>query len=103
MVAILLSILSGLLLTAGFPKPGMFYCSWIALVPLLYAIQGKSGKQAFLFGYLCGLVHSMTCLFWIQHAIYHYGGFSPFLSILVLLLLCCIMAIYPAVFALLGQ
>ena len=47
MGAILLSILSGLLLTAGFPKPAMFYLSWVAFIPLLYAIQSKNGKQAF--------------------------------------------------------
>lgn len=103
MGAILLSILSGLLLTAGFPKPAMFYLSWVAFVPLLYAIRSKNGKQAFALGYVCGLVHSVTCLFWICYAIYHYGGFSVVISYLILLLLCCVMAIYPAVFALLAQ
>ena len=44
MNAILLSILSGLLLTAGFPKPAMFYLSWVAFVPLLYAIREQNGK-----------------------------------------------------------
>ena len=103
MNAILLSILSGLLLTAGFPKPAMFYLAWVAFVPLLYAIRGKTGKQAFALGYICGLVHCLTCLFWIYHAIYHYGGFSTAVSFLFFLLLCCIMAVYPAVFALLAQ
>ncbi|MGA2937952.1 MAG: apolipoprotein N-acyltransferase [Syntrophobacteraceae bacterium] len=101
--AILLSALSGLLLTAGFPKPAMFYLSWVSLVPLLYAVQRKTGKQAFALGYICGLVHSLTCLLWVYHAIYHYGGFSPAVSFLILFLLCCIMAVYPAVFALLAQ
>lgn len=103
MGAILLSILSGLLLTAGFPKPAMFYLAWVAFVPLLYAIRSKNGKQAFALGYICGLVHSVTCLFWIFHAVYHYGGFTPAISFLILLLLCCVMAVYPAVFALLAQ
>ena len=91
------------MLTAGFPKPAMFYLAWVAFVPLLYAIRGKNGKQAFALGYICGVVHSVTCLFWIFHAIYHYGGFSPAISFLILLLLCCVMAVYPAVFALLAQ
>jgi apolipoprotein N-acyltransferase len=103
MTAIFLSALSGLLLSAGFPKPAMFYLAWVSLVPLLYAVQRKTGKQAFALGYICGLLHSCTCLFWIYHAIYHYGGFSTAVSLLVLLLLCCVMAVYPALFALLAQ
>jgi apolipoprotein N-acyltransferase len=103
MNAIFFSVLSGLLLSAGFPKPAMFYLSWVALVPLLHAIRTKNGKEAFALGYICGLVHSLTCLFWINHAIYHYGGFSLPVSFLVLLLLCSIMALYPALFALLAQ
>jgi len=103
MIPILLSILSGLLLSAGFPKPSMFYLSWVAFVPLLYAIQRKTGRQAFALGYICGFVHSLTCLFWIHYAVYHYGGFSTVVSFLIYLLLCCLMAVYPAVFALLAQ
>ncbi|MGO9018379.1 MAG: apolipoprotein N-acyltransferase, partial [Syntrophobacteraceae bacterium] len=103
MNAILLSALSGLLLSAGFPKPAMFYFSWVSFVPLLYAVKGKTGKQALALGYICGLVHSLTCLFWIYHAIYYYGGFSPAVSSLILLLLCSTMAVYPALFAFLAQ
>jgi apolipoprotein N-acyltransferase len=103
MSAIFLSILSGLLLTAGFPKPAMFYLSWVALIPLLIAIRNKTGKQALGLGYVCGMAHCLTCLFWIHHAVYHYGGFSLPLSFTLLLLLCVIMAPYPALFALLAQ
>ncbi len=103
MDAVLLSIASGLLLTAGFPKPGLFYLSWVALVPLLYAVWGKSGKQAFRLGYVCGLVHFFTVLFWIRHAVFHYGGFSQMTALLILFLLCCLMALYPAVFALIAN
>jgi len=91
------------LLSAGFPKPAMFFLSWVAFVPLFYAIRNKTGKQAFGLGFICGLAHSLTCLFWIHHAIYQYGGFSPVASFLVLLLLCSIMALYPAFFALMAQ
>jgi apolipoprotein N-acyltransferase len=81
----------------------MFYFAWVAFVPLLYAIQGKNGKQAFALGCICGLAHSATCLFWIYYAVYHYGGFSTVIAFLVYLLLCCIMAVYPAVFALIAR
>lgn len=99
----LLAILSGLLLTAGFPKPGMYYVSWIALVPLLIVLPGKTCKRAFLLGYLCGLVHFFTVLFWIRHAVYHYGGLPDILAMIILFLLCVILAPYPAVFALIAR
>ncbi len=72
-------------------------------MPLLYATQRKTGSQAFALGYICGLAHCSTCLFWIHHAVYHYGGFSTAVSFLIFLLLCSILAVYPAVFALLAQ
>ena len=103
MYAILLSVLSGLLLSAGFPKPSMFYLAWVAFVPLLHAIRGRTGKRAFALGYICGIAHSLTSLYWIDYAIYHFGGFSFALSCLILLLLCAIMAVYPALFALAAQ
>lgn len=92
--------MSGLLLTAGFPKPAMFYLSWVALVPLLFAVRGKTGREAFFLGYACGFAHFVTVLFWIRHAVYHYGGFSHITAFLVLVLLCTILALYPALFAL---
>ena len=100
MYAILLSVLSGLMLSAGFPKPAMFYLAWAAFVPLLLAVRGRSAKMAFALGCLCGFVHSLTCLYWIDYAIYHFGGFSFVLSCLILSLLCAVMAVYPALFAL---
>ena len=103
MIPIFLSILSGLLLSAGFPKPAMFFLSWVALVPLLQAIRNKTGKQALGLGFICGLAHCLTCLWWIHHAVYHFGGLSPVASLLILLLLCSIMALYPALFALMAQ
>jgi apolipoprotein N-acyltransferase len=103
MKALLLSILSGLLLTAGFPKPAIFYLSWVALLPLLYSVEGKTWKQAIGLGIICGLAHSWTCLYWIHHAVYYYGGFSTMLSFVIFLVLGCTMCVYPAVFALMAQ
>ncbi len=103
MLAIFLSVLGGLLLSAAFPKPALFYLAWAALVPLLLAIREKTGKQAFALGYVFGFVHSLTCLYWIDYAVYHFGGFSLALSGLILVLLCAMMALYPALFALAAQ
>ncbi len=99
MKALFLSILSGLLLTAGFPKPELHFLAWIALIPLLFAIRGKTGKQALFFGYVCGLVHYSTALLWTWHAVYYYGGVNIFLSVFILLLLGGILAPLHALFA----
>lgn len=99
MKALVLSVLSGLLLTAGFPKPAMFYVAWVAFVPLFFAVEGKSAMRAFALGYLCGFIHSLTNLFWIYHAVAYFSGLPTVISILILMLLCCLMGAYFAVFA----
>ncbi len=95
---IVLSILSGILLSLGFPKFSMFYLSWFALVPLLVALRGKTPGNAFRLGFLCGLVHYATTLHWIQYVVQHYGGLSSPLAIGCVLILAAYMALYPGVF-----
>jgi apolipoprotein N-acyltransferase len=101
--ALLLSALSGVLLTVGFPIPGMYYVSWVALIPLFVALWNKSSKQALALGYVCGLVHFVTTCYWVRHVLYHYGGLSGVAAVLVLLLMCGYLAVYPAVFALVAR
>jgi len=97
--AIPLSLLSGVLLTVGFPKLDLFYLSWGALIPLFVALRGKSGKEAFGLGYVCGLAHFVTTLYWIHYVINHYGALPSPVAILALLLLCAYLALFPACFA----
>ncbi len=99
MKSLFLSVLSGLLLTLGFPKPEIFYLSWIALVPLLLALKGKSGKEAFLLGYVCGMAHYVTTLYWIQYVVQHFGGIPLPVAVLLVALLSGYLALYPACFA----
>jgi apolipoprotein N-acyltransferase len=102
-VNVFLSILSGLLLTLGFPTPEMYYLSWVALLPLLFVIYRTNGKEAFLLGLICGLVHYVTTMYWIRHVVYYYGGLPLPLALLVLLILCAYMALYIAAFAYLAN
>lgn len=95
----LLSVLSGLLLTLGFPSTDLYYLSWGALLPLFLAIRNKDGRQSLSLGYLCGLAHFLTVLHWIRYVIYHYGGLPLPAAVGVLVLLCGYLAVYPAVFA----
>jgi len=98
-VDVLLSILSGVLLTAGFPSFDLFFLSWIAWVPLLVALRGKRTGEAFRLGYVCGLVHYGTSLYWVRYVVDHYGGLGFPLAMVVLLILCVYLGVYPALFA----
>lgn len=102
-LAILLSALSGILLTGGFPRFSLPYLTWIALLPLFFALRGKTAKQALGLGFVCGLVHYLTTLYWIQYVIQHYGGIPLLLAIPVLLLLCGYLALYAACFSFLAH
>lgn len=99
-IAAFFSVLSGLLLTAGFPKFDWYFFSWVALIPLLIALWDKTTRQAVLLGFICGLTHYLTALYWIRHVIYYYGGIPLPLALAILLLLCCYLALYPTAFAL---
>ncbi len=95
----LLSGLSGVLLTVGQAPWNLWLVSWVALVPLLVALKNKDLRQCFQLGYLCGLVHFLSTLYWIVHVVQHYGGLSLPFAVLVLLLLGGYLAFYPAAFA----
>jgi apolipoprotein N-acyltransferase len=100
--AVTLSVVSGLLLTSAFPRTAMAAAAWVALVPLLVAVRGKSRGEAFRLGYWCGLTHTVTSFYWIYHVIAKYSGLAGPLAVVVLLLLCAYLACYPACFAVLA-
>lgn len=101
--SLLLSGLSGVLLTLGFPKIGLYGFSWVALVPLLLAVRDRTRREAFGLGWFCGLVHYLGTLYWITYAVHHYGGVPLSLAIVVLVLLCAYVAVYLGCFALVAH
>lgn len=98
-VTFLLSVLSGVLLTLGFPTPEMFYLSWVALLPLFVALRNSTEKGAFRLGFVCGLTHYVTALYWIQYVLQRYGSIPLPLAVFLLVLLSGYLALYPACFA----
>lgn len=98
---VFLAVLSGLLLTSTFPKIGFAWLAWIALVPLLLSIKNLSPKNSFSMGYITGLVHFVTLVYWLIHTMRMYGSLPLYLCLSVLLLLSMVMALYVAVFSLL--
>jgi apolipoprotein N-acyltransferase len=94
-----LAVLTGILLTASFPPAGMSWLVWFALVPLLMSLENQPFAAAFRLGFITGLSHYLTLIYWIVFVLGHYGNLSIPLSIGPLLLLCAYLAVYPAFFA----
>jgi apolipoprotein N-acyltransferase len=95
----LLAALSGLLLTGAFPKIELDWLAWFALVPLLVAIANLSAKQSFRIGFIAGLVHYMSLLYWVVPVMRTYGYLPLYLSVVILFLFAAVLAFFPAVFS----
>ncbi len=92
---------SGLLLAASFPTFDIYPLAWVALVPLLVSLWGKSPGEAFLLGLVTGIVYFFGTLYWIYHSINHYGSLPLAVSILLVFVLCLYLSLYPGLFSLL--
>ncbi len=93
------AFVSGVLLTLAFPSFDLYFLAWVAFVPLLLSHWGKSRRESFAAGYLFGLTYFTGTLYWIYHSINHYGGVPFVASIAIVVLLCLLLSLYPAVFS----
>lgn len=66
MTSLLLSILSGLLLTVSFPDTDWHILAWVGLVPFFFAIEGKDSKETFRIGYLGGIAFYWSLFYWLN-------------------------------------
>jgi apolipoprotein N-acyltransferase len=93
------ALISGALIVPAFPVFDLYLLAWVAFVPLLLSLWKKSPAEAFQAGFIFGIVYFFGTLYWIYHSINFYGGVPFVASISIVLLLCCYLSIYPAVFA----
>ncbi|MBN1931026.1 MAG: apolipoprotein N-acyltransferase [Desulfobacterales bacterium] len=96
---IFFSVLSGLLLSASFPKIGFNWFAWIALVPLLISINEVSLRNSFCLGLLAGFTHYITLLYWLVYTMQVYGHIPLYLSVMILVLLCAYLSLYFGLFS----
>ncbi len=61
----LLSILSGVALSAPFSNGKLWILAWFGFLPLLFVLDKKSRRQSFLFSYICGLVFWWSTIYWL--------------------------------------
>ncbi len=90
---------AGLLLAASFPSIDIPLFAWIALVPLILALNGQTVRNALLLGGVCGIVYFAGTVYWVAHAMHEYGNLAVIPSAAVTLILCAYLAFYPALFA----
>ena len=69
----LLAISSGVMVALSFPNSGLSFLAWIALIPLLTALEGTDLRAAFRLGFTCGLTAYAGILYWINVVITEYG------------------------------
>jgi apolipoprotein N-acyltransferase len=73
--------------------------AWVALVPLLVALPGTRGWRALRLGYVTGAVSALGLLYWIALVVVQYGGIPLPVGIAIMVALCLVFALFPAVFA----
>jgi apolipoprotein N-acyltransferase len=96
---IVLAVLSGLLLTGAFPKIGWDWLIWFALLPLLYVLKDLSPRPALRMGFITGLTHFLTLLYWLVPVMRTYGFLPAYLSIVILCLFAAVLAVFIALFS----
>jgi apolipoprotein N-acyltransferase len=95
----ILAMLSGLALTASFAPLQLDWMAWFALVPLLKSLENESSPRAFSLGFIAGLTHYLTLLYWIIPTIQNYGHLYFSVSAGVLILFCLYLSLYIALFS----
>jgi len=63
---VFLSIISAVLLVLSHPSPGMWAFAWFAFVPLFIALDGKKFLDAWLLGFLSGVVFFYGAISWLN-------------------------------------
>ena len=97
--SIILAFLSGIMMTAAFPRTGFDFIAWLALVPLILTINQT--RAVFLTGCLTGFIHQMTLVYWLVTAMHVYGSLPYVTSVPLLILLCMYLSIYTGIFCVL--
>jgi len=92
-----LAVISGLALAAAFPKVDLSLLAWIALVPLLYAIEGESPRRVFFYAWIQGFACYVASVYWIAITLHSFTSLPVYQAIAPMLLLAAVLALFTAV------
>ncbi len=87
------------MLVLGFQPFDLYLFPWVALVPLLIALRGKSPRPSFLLGLLTGFTWFVGTIYWVFHSLYFYGNIPAVISVLILSVLCLYLGSYVGLFS----
>ncbi len=92
------AVISGLILTAGFPKINFNWCVWFALIPLLVAMRDASPRQGLRLGIAAGMAHYIGLLYWLVHTMHTYGYLPIYQSVTILIIMAVILSLFMGTF-----
>ncbi|MFH1076311.1 MAG: apolipoprotein N-acyltransferase, partial [Pseudomonadota bacterium] len=95
----LLAITSGLLLTTAFPKIDWSCLAWVAYIPLFASINNQPPRTSFWLGFIAGIFHYTTLIYWIANVCHNYGGLPQIAAFAIMLLLAGYLSLYTATLA----
>ena len=98
-----LVLAAGLAYALAFPPYNLAVLIAVCLVPLLLALKGSSGRQAFGLGFAAGFVAKAGQLYWLSYVMNIYGGTPLALAAFNLLFLLAMQASYWGFFACLAR
>jgi len=96
-----LAIISAILLTLAFPDFEFWFLAWIGFIPLLLAVDRERGSfiRSFATGWLFGTCFFIGTCWWLTYSMIRYGGLPPIVAYALLLIICLIVGVFPAIFA----
>jgi apolipoprotein N-acyltransferase len=94
-----MAVCSGLLLTGAFPDVGFSWLAWIGIVPLLTAVRNLPWRRGFGLGFLAGMAHFLTLVYWVAYTMRTYGHLPWPVGVSILALLAACLALFFASFA----
>ena len=89
-----LCFLSAVLLILAFPRTDLWILAWFALIPLLFALDGKKPAAAFICAYACGWLFFAGTLYWFFNIVRWFS----WLAALGIVLLFSYLALYFGLF-----
>ncbi|WNC69759.1 apolipoprotein N-acyltransferase [Thalassotalea nanhaiensis] len=98
-LALLFSFLSGAILVFAFAPFSIWPITFVAVTLWLIQLNGKSPSQAFKHGLSFGFGYFAAGISWVHVSIEQFGGMPLIASLLLMLLLCAYLALYPALAA----
>jgi len=92
------SLVSGTALVFCFPTFNVGPLAFVALVPFLVSLCGRSSRGAFVSGVFMGLPYFFGANYWVYNSISKYGGVDIFTTFLIVFVLSLYLSLYVGVF-----